>query len=94
MKQPETQENNPERPPALAGAHGSAWRECAKAWRKMADDMYDSDPELARRAMARAETFEYCANSLETETPNIVADLQPGSLTPEFPAKAATETSD
>lgn len=24
MKQPETQENNPERPPALAGAHGSA----------------------------------------------------------------------
>lgn len=24
MKQPTTQENNPERPPALAGAHGSA----------------------------------------------------------------------
>lgn len=24
MKQPEPQENNPERPPALAGAHGSA----------------------------------------------------------------------
>ena len=24
MKQPETQENNPERPPALAGARGSA----------------------------------------------------------------------
>lgn len=24
MKQPETQVNNPERPPALAGAHGSA----------------------------------------------------------------------
>lgn len=24
MKQPETQENNPERPPALAEAHGSA----------------------------------------------------------------------
>ena len=25
MKQPTPQENNPERPPALAGAHGSAW---------------------------------------------------------------------
>jgi len=55
---------------SLGEAPGSAWRECAKAWRKVADDMYDADQELARRAMARAETFEYCANTLETETPN------------------------
>lgn len=55
---------------SFAAPHGSAWRDCAKAWRKVADDMNDADPELARRAMARAETFEYCANTLETETPN------------------------
>ena len=48
MKQPETQENNPERPPALAGAHGWAARSnvepiardpqcynCAYAWPNM-----------------------------------------------------------
>ena len=63
----------------LGAAHGSAWRECAKAWRKVADDMYDSDQELARRAMARAETFEYCANTLETETPNNQALPQGGA---------------
>jgi len=47
--------------------HGAAWRELAESWRKVAGDMRDTDPELASRAMARAETFEYCAN--ETETP-------------------------
>lgn len=51
----------------LHATHRLAWRELAKSYRQVADDMRDTDPELASRAMARAETFEYCAN--ETETP-------------------------
>lgn len=52
-------------------AQCAAWRDCAAAWRKVADDMRDAEPELARRAMARSETFEYCADTLAAATSEI-----------------------
>ncbi len=68
MKQPETQENNPERPPALAGARGSAsaqlewlWANCKVVyWPK--DDRYpiEHNPHAKK----------YSRDMIEAEMPN------------------------